>query len=90
VTREELAAASNALQQAAIAVDDEDLEARIYDQSQQFAKLATAERGPDHGRLARHENALHELADLTSGEAREQIEAALEHAQTYREGVEGI
>lgn len=88
--REDLATASTALQQAAIAVSDDDLAERLYDQSQQFAGHATGDRGPDHGRLARHENALQELAAETSGEAREQIERALELARSYREGVEGV
>ncbi|MFB6106554.1 MAG: hypothetical protein ABEJ70_06245 [Halobacteriaceae archaeon] len=88
--REDLQAASDALRRAASAVDDESVEERLYEQSRQMADLATRDRGPDHGRLARHMSALDELADATDGEAREAVEAALEHVTAYRETVEGV
>lgn len=90
MAREELEAASESLREAAERVDDADAEERIYEQSRQFAGLATADRGPDHGRLARHENILHDLIDSTAGEASERVQEALEHVQSYREGVEGV
>lgn len=71
-------------------VDDDDLEERIYEQSRQMADLATAERGPDHGRLARHTNAIQDLIEATDGETRENVEAALEHVRAYRETVDGV
>jgi hypothetical protein len=55
-----------------------------------MAELAAADRGPDHGTLARHENALHELIDATEGDVQANVEAALDSVQEYREGVEGV
>jgi hypothetical protein len=90
MAREELQNASAALREAAADATDAEVEERLYDQSKQLADLAAAERGPDHGRLARHENALHELIDATEGDAQANVEVALESVQEYRSGVEGV
>jgi hypothetical protein len=90
MAREKLQNASTALREAAAGADDADAEERLYDQSERMAELAAAERGPDHGQLARHENALHELIDATEDDVRASVEAALESVQEYREGVEGV
>jgi hypothetical protein len=90
MAREELQRASEALRDAAEAADDPDVEERIYDYSDRLAGLATADRGPDHGRLARIENAFHEILDETSGDAHEHVADALDHVQEYRSGVEGV
>lgn len=92
MVREELQATSEALREAAAATSDVDAEERLYDQSRQFADLATAERGPDHGRLARHENVLNEVLEKIDGEseATEQIENALAHVKEYRSDVPGV
>ncbi|MFB6218028.1 MAG: hypothetical protein ABEH77_02445 [Halobacteriaceae archaeon] len=89
MVREELQAASDALRRAAEAAA-EDAEERIYEQSNQLATLAAREADPDHGRLARHMNALDEILDDVEGEVREHVEHALERVREYREGVEGV
>jgi hypothetical protein len=92
MAREELQAASEALREAAAAAPDVDTEERLYEQSRQFADLATADRGPDHGRLARHENVLKEALDELEGEgeATEKVESALDHITEYRSDVPGV
>jgi hypothetical protein len=92
MAREELQAASEALREAAAAVSDVDTEERLYEQSRQFADLATADRGPDHGRLARHENVLNEVLDGLDGDgdAAERVESALAHVKEYRSDVPGV
>lgn len=89
MVREELQAASQALRDAAVATDGE-LEERLYEQSNQLAETAAREQDPDHGRLARHTNALQDILDDTEGEARDGVERAIEHVESYREGVEGV
>jgi hypothetical protein len=90
MAREALQAASNVLRRAAEQVGDEELEDRIYSQSNQMAKLAAREQGPDHGRLDRHMHTLHELAGETEGDVREDVEEAREQLRTYRETLEGV
>lgn len=90
MTREELQAASEALRDAAELVDDATLEERIYDQSSQMADLATADRGPDQGRLDRHMNALRDIREDTSGDADDLVASAFEHVRAYRETVGGV
>jgi hypothetical protein len=90
MANDELQRASDLLREAAEAVADADLEERIYEQSRQLAEQAAAERGPDHGRLARHQNALHEVIDATEGEVADLVERALDSVKEYRSGVEGV
>lgn len=90
MTREHLQAASEALREAAAAVEDEDIEERAYSQSREMAQLAAADRGPDQGRLDRHMNVLRDIAESTDGEASERVEDALERVTEYRKTVGGI
>jgi len=61
---------------------------RLERQAEQFGKLA--ESGADHGRLARHENALRESKAATGDEAGERIDAAMAAITAYRETIEGV
>lgn len=90
MTRDALQAASEALRRAAEAAGDDDAESRIYIQSNEMAKLATRDRGPDHGRLDRHMHTLQGLAEETDGDARDAIQEALDAVRSYRETVEGV
>jgi hypothetical protein len=90
MAREELQAASNALRRAAEQVGDDELEDRIYSQSNQMAKLAARDRGPDHGRLDRHMHTLGKLAEETDDEVSADVREALEQVRAYRETVEGV
>lgn len=89
MTREQLQAASEALRRASDLTDG-DAARRLTDQANQFATLATRESGPDHGRLARHTNALNELRDELEGEAADQVASALDSVREYRKTVEGV
>jgi len=81
-----LRAASEALRRAAESMEDPHAE-RAREQADSLAALADRERGPDHGRLARHENALTELREATGSEA---VVEALEGVRRYREDVPGV
>lgn len=89
MTRGELVEAAEALRRAAERAESEQGRDRLQDQADQFERLAEADRGPDHGRLARHEHILTEIADEDDGAAAD-IEAALESIRAYRQTVEGV
>ncbi|KAB1192865.1 MULTISPECIES: DUF7553 family protein [Haloferax] len=89
MTREELQTASQLLKEAAEATDG-DVQARLYEQSDQLAKLADREQGPDHGRLARHMTVLHELAESLDGDVAETVREARQQVLEYRKGVPGV
>lgn len=89
MTREQLQAASEELRKASELTEGE-TQQRIYEQSDQIAKLATRDKGPDHGRLDRHMNALHELTMELDGEAKEHVQSARNAVKEYRKTVEGV
>lgn len=90
MVREPLRAASDLLRQASESAGDADLEERLYDQSNQLARLATADDGPDHGRLARIMHVLDTIADDLEGDAQDAVEDAYDHVKDYRSTVEGV
>jgi hypothetical protein len=90
MTREQLRTASEELRRASENAADAELERRLHDQSNQLATLATADSGPDHGRLARHRNALSEMHEGACEEVVERIEAAEEAITEYRTTVDGV
>jgi hypothetical protein len=73
---------------AAAAVANSKERERLEGQADQFATLA--DRGPDHGRLARHENALREIKAAADDDVSERIEAAMDAITAYRETLEGV
>jgi hypothetical protein len=87
--REELDRASDLLASAAGNAGDEAAE-RLTDLSEQLASLATRDRGPDHGRLARIENALDDIRETVDEAAAADIDAAHEAVVDYRSGIEGV
>lgn len=89
MTRRELVEAADTLRRAADSATTERARHRLEDQAKQFERLAEADRGPDHGRLARHEHILTEVADEDDGAAAD-IEAALESIRAYRQTIEGV
>jgi uncharacterized protein YjbJ (UPF0337 family) len=89
MARDLLEAASDDLTAAAESAEG-DLRERIEGQAETLSKLASADRGPDHGRLARHMNALAEIADRSDGDVREKVESARDKVSEYREGVAGV
>lgn len=90
MVREELQGASEALRQAAEETDNGDLEERVYNQSLELAELATAERGPDQGRLDRHRNVLLEIKESAETDVADLVDEAMDQIRSYREGVSGI
>jgi hypothetical protein len=90
MAREQLREASDTLREASELVDAEETQERLYEQSDQLAWLATRDREPDHGRLAKHMNALYELANELDGEAADLVTEARESVAAFRETVEGV
>jgi hypothetical protein len=89
MTRDALQRASEALQEASESASGEAAD-RLEDQAAAFAKHAESDRGPDHGRLARHENHLHELEEEVSESVQSLIEDAFDAIHDYRETIEGV
>ncbi|MFB6127784.1 MAG: hypothetical protein ABEJ79_10900 [Halolamina sp.] len=89
MTREKLQAASDALRQAAVAADDDRRE-RLYDLSNDLATLANADRGPDHGRLARLTNAIESARDGAGDAVDDHAAEARTAIDDYRETVDGV
>lgn len=90
MANDRLQSASEELRQASVAAEDAESQRRLYDLSDQFATLASATSGPDHGRLARHLNALNELRGTATEDVTAHIDAAEEAITAYRETVEGV
>jgi hypothetical protein len=89
MTRPQLQRASDELDAAAnLAAGD--AKERLDYQADQLATLATRESETDHGRLARHTNALRELAAEAEGEVADHVEAAMEAISAYRETLDGV
>lgn len=89
MVRDDLRSASEHLRAASSAAAGETSE-RLSGQAEDFERHATADRGPDHGRLARHESILTTIADEEDGEVADHVEAALADIRAYRETVEGV
>ncbi|MHB9285483.1 hypothetical protein ACKVMT_00405 [Halobacteriales archaeon Cl-PHB] len=89
MTREALATAADLLADAADAADG-DASDRLTDIADQVEDRATAERGPDHGRMARWQTALGDLKADVDDEVAATIESALEEIRDYRSTVEGV
>jgi hypothetical protein len=90
MAREKLREASDLLREASELADAADTQKRLYEQSDQLARLATREQEPDHGRLAKHMNALYELTNELDGDASRLTEEARESVAEFRETVEGV
>lgn len=89
MVRQQLQDAAATLRDAADAAEATDAKSRLQDQADHFDSLATADRGPDHGRLARHEHILTEIA-ADEPDAAPHVEDALELIRKYRSTVEGV
>ncbi|RQH00752.1 DUF7553 family protein [Natrarchaeobius oligotrophus] len=89
MSRQHLADAARSLERAAEAAEH-DAADRLRQQSEQFSTLADADRGPDHGKLARHEHVLAEVADEEGGRVADRVDDAIESIHAYRETLEGV
>jgi len=90
MTRENLATASERLEAAAQATGDDDAAERLRDLAGQLESLAERDRRPDHGRLARIENALGDLAETVDADTSAEIDAAHDAVVAFRETVDGV
>lgn len=90
MARDELARASDHLRSAAGQSTDPDRTERIETIADQLDTLAEADHGPDHGRLARFENALLEITEGADDAVVDDVTAAHEQLKEYRSGVEGV
>ncbi|MFB6078209.1 MAG: hypothetical protein ABEJ80_04445 [Halarchaeum sp.] len=87
---EELQKASERLTAAADETDDDEISDRLRTQADALGSLADGERGPDHGRLARHTHALQEIGADGDDDVAAAVEDALEHVRAYRSTVSGV
>jgi len=87
--RDTLSEAADALERAADAAVDEAAE-RLRRQADQLASLAEADRGPDHGRLARHQEAIREIKSEVDDEVDALIDEAYARINEYRSTLEGV
>jgi hypothetical protein len=87
MAHEQLERANEELTAAAELADGDERD-RLERQAEQFVNLA--ETGADHGRLARHENALREIKAATGEDVGDRIDAAMEAITAYRETIEGV
>lgn len=88
MSQEKLREASDVLREASESTDGEASE-RLRTQADALAELADAKRGPDHGRVARHQQKLREI-EATASEVGDGIERANALLDEYRETVEGV
>ncbi|WP_226010558.1 DUF7553 family protein [Halomicrobium salinisoli] len=89
MTREELEAASDLLSSVADAAESAD-EERLETIADKLERFAEGDRGPDHGSLARIENALDDLEAEAVDDVAADVREAHEHVKEYRSGVEGV
>lgn len=89
MTREELAEAAEALERAAEGADGEVVETlRVH--AEQLDDMARRERGPDHGRLARHQQRLRDAKLSVDDDVVGLIDDANRRITEYRETLEGV
>lgn len=88
--KSELRDAADELQSARERTDDPEIAERLGSSTDQLQKMIDADRGPDHGQLARLTHNLGDVKSDLDGEAAEAVEAALSSVRSYRETVEGV
>lgn len=89
MTREELSEASEVLKQAADQAGGDAAET-LREQARQLASLADSDRGPDHGRLARHQAKLRDVRAEVDDEVGARIDEANDRINAHRETLEGV
>lgn len=87
---EHLQRASELIESAADAATDDDATERLRTQAEEFATHAESDRGPDHGRLARHERILVDVADAEGGTVAENVDEAIDAVHAHRETIDGV
>lgn len=87
MVREQLQTAAEHLRTATESADA-DASERLTDLADKLDSLATADRGPDHGSMARIQNALNDVKEEVDADAA--IDDAKEAISDYRSTVEGV
>lgn len=87
--REELVHAAEELKHASADASGE-VKERLESQADTLQSLAQADKGPDHGRLARIMHALSELKEDADEDTAERIQSAYDHVEAHRETVSGV
>ncbi|MBZ6495361.1 DUF7553 family protein [Natrinema longum] len=90
MAREELENAAESIEDAAAAASDDEAQERLQNQAAKFEDYATADHGPDHGQLARHEHILNDIADDEGGDVADHLEDALGAITEFRSTLEGV
>lgn len=90
MTRQEIARAGELLQQAGAETAATAERDRLTDLASQLDGLATGDRGPDHGRIARIQAALDEIQPAVEDEPAVTIENARDELISYRETLDGV
>jgi hypothetical protein len=88
MSQEKLREAGEILRAAIESVEGESAD-RLQTQADALTKHAAAERGPDHGQVARHQEKLREIKAEASAVAGE-IDRAYALLNEYRETIEGV
>lgn len=92
MTIDELEDASEALREAAEDTDVAELRERLERQADQLGTLAERDRdhGPDHGRIARHQEAIRSIGEDADGALDQHLATANDRLNAYRETIEGV
>ena len=90
MTRDELATASDLLEAAAENTENDRASERLTELAGQLERLSTADRGPDHGRLARIQSALNDLQSGDGADVAERIGEADDAIDEYRSDLDGV
>jgi len=88
MSQEKLREAGDVRREASESIEGE-VSGRLRDQADALGELADAERGPDHGRVARHQQKLREIGG-DAAEVEDRIDRANALLNEYRETVEGV
>lgn len=86
----ELGNAAESLESARESTENAEAAERLDGFADRLQTLADADRGPDHGTLARLEHGLQDVQSDLGDDAVESVETALSHVRAYRETVEGV
>lgn len=89
MAREQLQTAAEQLRTAAETADGDAAE-RLTKLADKLDALATADRGPDHGTMARMENTLNEVKSAVGSAAADAIDDAKAAISDYRSTVDGV
>ena len=89
MVREQLQTAAQHLRTAIESADD-DASERLTELAEKLDSLATGDRGPDHGSMARMQNTLNDVKDDVDADAVAAIDDAKESISDYRSTVEGV